>query len=54
MEVLTLERWYNPAEPAREERFFRNLYEYLNDATAGGVGATMLGNASIVQIALFA
>jgi mannose-6-phosphate isomerase-like protein (cupin superfamily) len=53
-ETLTLEGWYNPAEPAREERFFRNLYGYLNDATAGGVGATMLGNASIAQIALFA
>jgi mannose-6-phosphate isomerase-like protein (cupin superfamily) len=53
-ETLTLEGWYNPAEPAREERFFRNLYGYLNDATRGGVGATMLGNASIAQIALFA
>ncbi|RDW70962.1 hypothetical protein BP6252_07525 [Coleophoma cylindrospora] len=53
-ETLTLQGWYSPAEPAREERFFRNLYGYLNDATAGGVGATMLGNASIAQIALFA
>jgi mannose-6-phosphate isomerase-like protein (cupin superfamily) len=53
-ETVTLQGWYNPAEPTREERFFRNLYGYLNDATAGGVGATMLGNASIAQIALFA
>lgn len=54
VEALTLKGWYNPAEPIREERFFRNLYGYLNDATAGGVGATMLGNASIAQISLFA
>jgi mannose-6-phosphate isomerase-like protein (cupin superfamily) len=51
-ETVTLEGWYNPAAPAREERFFRNLYGYLRDVTTDGAG--MLDSASIPQISLFA
>jgi mannose-6-phosphate isomerase-like protein (cupin superfamily) len=51
-EPMTLEARYDPADLAREERFFRNLCGYLEDATTGGTGMTE--NASIPQLALFA
>jgi mannose-6-phosphate isomerase-like protein (cupin superfamily) len=51
-ESVTLEGWYDPAQPEREERFFRNLYGYLQDVTTDGVN--MMEGASIPQIALFA
>jgi mannose-6-phosphate isomerase-like protein (cupin superfamily) len=52
-EPMTLEAWYDPAELAREERFFRNLCGYLEDQRSKD-GGGMLENASIPQLALFA
>ncbi|KAF2431735.1 hypothetical protein EJ08DRAFT_648705 [Tothia fuscella] len=52
-ESMTLEAWYDPAELAREERFFRNLCGYLED-NRGGDGVGMLETVSIPQLALFA
>ncbi|KAL3421778.1 cupin [Phlyctema vagabunda] len=48
---MTLEAWYDPADHAREERFFRNLSGYLEDCASDG--KAVLGNASLAQLALF-
>jgi mannose-6-phosphate isomerase-like protein (cupin superfamily) len=51
-ESMSLEAWYDPVDLAREERVFRNLCGYLSDHDSGKGG--MLGNMSILQLALFA
>jgi mannose-6-phosphate isomerase-like protein (cupin superfamily) len=53
-ESVILEGWYDPAEPEREERFFRNIYGYLLDVAGEGDGVGMMDGASVPQIALFA